>query len=193
MTGGDLTSLLNSNIDVTWERYLLSIAIDVVEALTYLHGLKPVVIHRDLKSRNILLDAYYQAKLSDFGLSRNRSIEETMTVGVGTIRWTAPELIRGDPYDESADIYSFGVVLNELDTRKLPYASAVTNSGSKMTDVQLIHEVLYGNLKLNFSSNCPNDILDVAQRCLKQNPLDRPTAVQVLVRLKRMLHDMVTV
>ncbi|KAJ0391024.1 hypothetical protein P43SY_010650 [Pythium insidiosum] len=118
MDCGDLRSLLDSSraSSLTWANLKCQIAIDVADALVYLHTLSPKLIHRDLKSRNVLIDAHSGAKLSDFGISRNRSMEETMTAGVGTARWIAPEVILGGHYTEFADIYSFGVVLSELDT-----------------------------------------------------------------------------
>uniref|UniRef100_H3G5K0 Protein kinase domain-containing protein n=1 Tax=Phytophthora ramorum TaxID=164328 RepID=H3G5K0_PHYRM len=68
------------------------------------------VIHRDLKSKNVLLNMYLEAKLSDFGISRTRyDIETHMTAGVGTSFWIAPEILLGRDYDERADVFSFGV------------------------------------------------------------------------------------
>jgi hypothetical protein len=127
MDCGDLRSLLDSSraSSLTWANLKCQIAIDVADALVYLHTLNPKLIHRDLKSRNVLIDANTGAKLSDFGISRNRSVEETMTAGVGTARWIAPEVILGGHYTEFADIYSFGVVLSELDTTKSPFHDAV--------------------------------------------------------------------
>lgn len=124
MERGDLESLLAlpaASSTLTWQREKISLAIDIVDALVYLHSLVPVVIHRDLKSKNVLLDRHLRAKLSDFGLSRERSMEDTMTNGVGTILWSAPEVLEGNQYDEKADIFSFGIVLSEIDTCALPY------------------------------------------------------------------------
>ncbi|ETW02374.1 TKL protein kinase, variant [Aphanomyces invadans] len=100
MNCGDLKSLLDRSVksgqELPWLTVKLNLAIDVSDALVYLHTLNPVFVHRDLKSRNILIDADSGAKLSDFGISRNRTADETMTAGVGTCRWMAPEVIRGD-------------------------------------------------------------------------------------------------
>lgn len=99
MPHGDLHSYLRqADDDFTWEVNSkipcskLQIALDVAQALVYLHNFQPAIIHRDLKSRNILLDGKWQAKLSDFGISRVISIDETMTSNVGTIAWIAPEV-----------------------------------------------------------------------------------------------------
>lgn len=95
----------------------------VAHALMYLHSLKPLVIYRDLKSRNILLDAEWNAKLTDFGASRETS-DQAMTAGVGTMLWIATEVMMGEHYNEKTDIFSFAMVLTELDTHQLQCASA---------------------------------------------------------------------
>ncbi|POM65318.1 TKL protein kinase, partial [Phytophthora palmivora] len=120
--GGDLRMLLNKYQDmheaVGFNRQKVSIALQVCHALTYLHSLMPPIIHRDLKSRNILLNRDMEAKLSDFGISRER-MERTMTAGVGTSLWMAPEVMLGERYDDKADMFSFGVLLSELDVHTL--------------------------------------------------------------------------
>lgn len=123
MEGGDLCSLLKlfdehkSRSQGVDEDKIL-IATHLAHALAYLHSLKPPVIHRDLKSRNILLDTHLNAKRTDFGISREAS-DMTMTAGVGMSLWIAPEVMMGERYDEKADVFSFGVVLTELETHQL--------------------------------------------------------------------------
>ena len=171
--------LLDSNTTgLSWSNSNLWIARDVAEALMYLHALKPVVVHRDLKAKNILIDSSRGAKLSNFGLSKNRSYEETMTMGVGTLRWIAPEVILGEDYDESVDIYAFGVVLSEIDTRALPFAEQ-----GKISDFTLIKEVAKGKLIPSFTSTCPAPILAIAKACLQYDPRLRPSAIELVRRL----------
>ncbi|POM70078.1 TKL protein kinase [Phytophthora palmivora] len=112
MVGGDLREfLIYPHTPRTWTDRKLQIATDVIEALVYLHSFNPSVVHRDLKSRNILLSKEMQAKMTDFGVSRIMSEENTMTQGVGTSRWEAPEVLAGkEDYNQAADIFSFGVV-----------------------------------------------------------------------------------
>ncbi|GMF17515.1 unnamed protein product [Phytophthora lilii] len=94
------------NGDFSWASHKAKIARDISCGLTYLHSLKPIVVHRDLKSKNVLVGDNYEAKLSDFGVSRMRRGQETMTSGVGTAYWTAPEVLAGYKYSEKADMAS---------------------------------------------------------------------------------------
>ncbi|POM59048.1 Protein kinase [Phytophthora palmivora] len=184
MPRGDLESLLANPIaqkELSWNREKLTLSSDIVEALVYLHSLVPIVIHRDLKSKNVLLDRRLRAKLSDFGLSRERSVEDTMTNGIGTILWSAPEVLEGKRYDEKSDLFSFGVVLSEIDTCALPYGFS---RHAKMRSMQIVHLVSEGKLLPNFRDDCPSAIRDLAQRCLSLDPAARPTAMEVAFELR---------
>ncbi|KAG6946057.1 hypothetical protein JG688_00016235 [Phytophthora aleatoria] len=129
----------NNSIDeFSWASHKAKIARDISCGLQYLHSLKPIVVHRDLKSKNVLIGDNYEAKLSDFGVSRTRRGDETMTSGVGTAYWTAPEVLAGHKYSEKADIYSLGVVLAELDTGELPFYDARTSDGDKMEAIHVL-------------------------------------------------------
>lgn len=140
---GNLFDLLHDTVDddensenyavkIPWQRRV-RIALDVARGMNFLHTSTPVIIHRDLKwvlgvgvthrSLNILVDEKWTAKVSDFGLSRFKSAAAhgMMTGQCGTYQWMAPEVIGGHIYTEKADVYSFGVNLWELLTRKIPY------------------------------------------------------------------------
>ncbi|OQS03600.1 kinase [Thraustotheca clavata] len=105
---GDLRGYLSKNTpeSFTWAEKYKSI-VSIVRGLIYLHTLDPPIIHRDLKSRNVLLDSKKGTKLTDFGESREINAS-TLTAGVGTYQWMAPEILSGTKYDATVDIYSFG-------------------------------------------------------------------------------------
>ena len=93
---------------------LLQVAMDVAQGCHYLHRQKPMIIHRDLKSQNILLTQQGVAKIADFGLSRFFQQDvASMTGQVGTPGWTAPEVYKHNSYNHKVDVYSFAVVLAE--------------------------------------------------------------------------------
>ncbi|EGZ24096.1 hypothetical protein PHYSODRAFT_483581 [Phytophthora sojae] len=176
---GDLQTYLAKNGDLmSWARDKIHIAVGVARALEYLHSRSPPLIHRDLKSKNIMLTRLLEAKLIDFGVSRGR-LDNTMTAGVGTPYWTAPEILQGSRYTEQADIYSFGVVLSELDTTKLPYHDALTSNGKKPKPVQILADVMAGMLRPSFSEDCPRRIRRIGVACCQQDPARRPNAAQV--------------
>ncbi|KAG6967211.1 hypothetical protein JG688_00006416 [Phytophthora aleatoria] len=194
MEGGDLRTLLDSykksNHPEGFDREKVTIALHVAHALTYLHSLESPVIHRDLKSRNILLNEMHEAKLTDFGVSRER-LDRTMTAGVGTSLWMAPEVMIGEKYDDKADIFSFGVVLSELDTHTLPYAQArqeMQNShGRQMTDATLLQRVAMGTVTVEFSEAGPKSIADLGYACVSVDPTMRPSAAEALFKLQVIL------
>lgn len=124
--GGDLRHLLKDEIkDVSW-KLRIKMALDTATAMTYLHSKN--VVHRDLKSHNLLVDENNRIKICDFGFSRKvGDAEEPMTL-CGTDEWMAPEVMLGEKYDAKADVFSFGMVLTELITRQKP---AKRNPGNK--------------------------------------------------------------
>ncbi|XP_057799746.1 serine/threonine-protein kinase STY17-like [Salvia miltiorrhiza] len=100
----------------------ISKALEVSQAMQYLHEGKPKILHRDLKPSNIFLDDASHVRVADFGHARFLSDgERAMTGETGTFVYMAPEVIKCGPYDEKCDVYSFGIILNELITGEYPY------------------------------------------------------------------------
>lgn len=81
------------------------VASGTARGMCYLHSGNPPVLHRDLKSANILLDESYTAKLADFGLSRLKAVRSGMTGNCGTVQWMAPEVLSNEDYAEPADVF----------------------------------------------------------------------------------------
>lgn len=189
MPNGDLRTLLTnyeaSNQPAGFDIDKLVIAHDMAQAPTYLHSLSPVVIHRDLKSRNVLLDEN-NAKITDFGVSRERA-ERTMTAGVGTSLWMAPEVMMGDRYDEKADIFSFGVVLSEIDTHALPY------SHTSQPHARVLQLVTMGQLQVRFSTNHRSKAsvgaAELGIACVALDPSARSIAAEATYRLHRLIRE----
>ncbi|KAK1940046.1 Serine/threonine-protein kinase phg2 [Phytophthora citrophthora] len=192
MDGGDLRRYLADPLTpIGWTTRKFDIAIGVIEGLVYLHSFVPPLVHRDLKSKNVLLSADFTAKLSDFGASRFRSVENTMTGGVGTGRWLAPEVIRGDAdYGSAADIYSFGALLTELDTNKIPYSNARASNGKILSDMTILHRVATGTLHPEVGSDCSPALKDLVEQCLVEDQTKRPAATAIAYELRLIKKDM---
>ncbi|TMW66857.1 hypothetical protein Poli38472_011973 [Pythium oligandrum] len=185
LPGGDLQSFLKRRgHELTWAREKRQLAIGIARAVHYLHTRAPVLIHRDIKSRNILVrDSPLEAKLSDFGVSRSIQ-RECMTLGVGTPYWTAPEVLEGTVYTEKSDIYSFGVVLSELDTCQAPYHEVqYGNATEHIQPFHILKMVMAGTIQPQFSDSCPAGVKELALSCLNVNPQERPSARDVVRRL----------
>ena len=101
----------------------LKLAIGIVKGMIYLHSFKIPVIHRDLKSLNILLDKHNNPKIADFGVTR--LLSKKTNDKVGTIQWMAPETISSQLYNEKTDVYSFGIILWEIFFEEAPYKSKI--------------------------------------------------------------------
>lgn len=164
MEGGDLREALNHDQAgaMRWYGQGRGVAIDCALGLAFLHSNN--IVHRDIKSKNILLDSNNRAKLADVGLARMREGEEYFSDGItGTFAWSAPELLLNQRCTEKVDVYSFGVVLWELCTGEKP--------------------VRGGMRSLSVPEDCPHHIADIIMACLDTDPANRPTVKEILVIL----------
>jgi serine/threonine protein kinase len=195
-SGGTLFDLVHKKqlVDLSW-RQRMKILLDVAKAVNYLHHLTPVVIHRDLKSLNVLLaekvaDEYDTpiAKVADFGLSTWAPFtahggvdpDESCQSLVGTYHWMAPEVIQTKPYNERIDSYAFGIILFEVCSRSIPYEN------SQLNPLELSRAVTQG-LRPDASridANCPTSIRNLMMKCWSAIPYDRPSFDTILDTLK---------
>jgi serine/threonine protein kinase len=157
---------------------VLRFARDAARGMAYLHGARPPILHRDLKSANLLVDGAYTVKLSDFGLARVKSVAATMTGGLGTPQWTAPEVLSGTRYAESADVYSFGIVLWELLTRRCPYDG--------WTSAQVVARVVTTGARPGVPDATPPAFAALMRACWDAEPARRPPFRAVLAALDDM-------
>ncbi|KAG9400131.1 hypothetical protein AC1031_011039 [Aphanomyces cochlioides] len=183
MDGGDLRDKLSKTTITSFPwRAKVDIIYQVVQALMYVHS--QGVIHRDIKSRNILLDSLKPAKLINVG-TLGDYIQASVVSGAGTFRWMAPEVIMNQTYTDAADIYSLGIVLSEIDSHQLPYHDRVNDSGQQLVDTAIILKVASGSFKPTFTDQCPEWIHSMAMKCLSFNPTDRPSATELMHTLEK--------
>ncbi|RLN86477.1 hypothetical protein BBJ28_00003679 [Nothophytophthora sp. Chile5] len=181
MENGDMHSVLHSTLgkNFTWADPLLKMAVDAVQGMLYLHSQERPVVHRDLKSVNILCSATFGCKVGDFGLSRRyKKGVDALTTLVGTPFWLAPEIIRSERYGPEADVYSFGIVLTELETRRTPYHD------QEETGLKVLMRVAHKGLRPSLPSCCLSERRRLIEDCLQGIPSARPTFAQVLARLQ---------
>eukprot|EP00117_Sycon_ciliatum_P003122 scpid33064/ scgid8048/ Probable serine/threonine-protein kinase DDB_G0267514 len=172
MTGGSLYGLLHCACARLEAVEVRSVSLDMAHGLQYLHSLN--ILHRDLKSKNVLLTRSLprQAKLCDFGLSRVRIESATMTGNIGTPQWTAPEVLNDSKYRLSADIYSFGIVLLEIVTNKLPFAGK--------NPMAIIMAVGVKKQRPPIPDSAPALLKDLIERCTRWEPAERPSMLEVV-------------
>eukprot|EP01130_Rhizamoeba_saxonica_P013825 TRINITY_DN5942_c0_g1_i1.p1 TRINITY_DN5942_c0_g1~~TRINITY_DN5942_c0_g1_i1.p1 ORF type:complete len:739 (+),score=139.65 TRINITY_DN5942_c0_g1_i1:112-2217(+) len=120
---GSLRDVLNKEPEIFAENYPLirNMSLDVARGMNYLHNYDPPIIHRDLKSENILVTSGYKCKVTDFGLAKFDSGMARSHTFCGTIPWLSPEIFSGEGYTRKADVYSYGIVIWEILTQNEPY------------------------------------------------------------------------
>lgn len=174
MPGGALYGLLHSEEPLGWElRY--QIGLDTACGLWYLH--KYDVLHRDLKSPNILLDENRRAKISDYGTSKRGAMYTTSKDSLYSPPWMAPELLMQNDqiiYKKSCDVYSFAMVLWELATRRQPYES---------WNAWPFH--VKGGRREIIPQDTPEPMKLLIERCWSQQPEDRPEMGIVVKEIKQ--------
>ncbi|XP_037740059.1 mitogen-activated protein kinase kinase kinase 12 [Chelonia mydas] len=169
---GQLYEVLRAGRKVT-PSLLVDWSMGIAGGMNYLHLHK--IIHRDLKSPNMLITYDDVVKISDFGTSKELSDKSTKMSFAGTVAWMAPEVIRNEPVSEKVDIWSFGVVLWELLTGEIPYKDVDSSA--------IIWGVGSNSLHLPVPSGCPDGFKILLRQCWNSKPRNRPSFRQILLHL----------
>ncbi|VAH51531.1 unnamed protein product [Triticum turgidum subsp. durum] len=175
-------------LSLTWED-TLRIAAQIAEALAYLHSTSSIpIIHRDIKSSNILLDENFVAKISDFGASRSVPFDQThvTTLIQGTIGYLDPEYFQSGQLTERSDVYSFGVVLAELLTRQKPISVGRPEESCNLA-MHMVIVVNEGRLLKEIEPHILEEaseeqlyaVAQLSVRCLSMNGQERPIMKEV--------------
>jgi serine/threonine protein kinase len=184
VNGGSLEQLLqDGKVDLSWS-VRVKLAKEIAFGMQYLHS--HGFLHRDLNSRNCLLrekNGKYTSVVADFGLATNlerrlfpknkKSAPRKLMSCVGTAYWMAPEVLNHKPYDEKADIFSYGIVLCEIISRK----SADPDDIPRLRDFQLDEQGFSDMIK---DDGCPSGFLELTFKCCKLLPIERPSFQEVI-------------
>ncbi|GFY82708.1 protein kinase superfamily protein [Actinidia rufa] len=166
--------------EVLDERRRLSMAYDVAKGMNYLHNRNPPIVHRDLKSPNLLVDKKYTVKVCDFGLSRLKANTFLSSKSAaGTPEWMAPEVLRDEPSNEKSDVYSFGVILWEIATLQQPW--------SNLNPAQVVAAVGFKCKRLDIPRNLNPHVASIIEACWANEPLKRPSFSSIMESLRPLI------
>jgi len=198
---GDLYRILHDIATPIDYSLILKILNDIAEGVLYLHMAKPrPILHRDLKSSNILVDEDWTVKVSDFGLTefkpdpgtgadgmplsngatggqgRSASAAAAQTLQIGTPFWQAPECMERGEFSEASDAYAFGMIVWELFTREVPFAH--------LNPHQAALAVIADDQRPTIPNFVPPKFAELMLTCWQRDPRKRPSFQQIIERLK---------
>ncbi|KAK9075940.1 hypothetical protein SSX86_004270 [Deinandra increscens subsp. villosa] len=201
MPRGSLESRLfqRYSIPLPWSTRM-KIALGAAKGLTFLHEAENPVIYRDFKTSNILLDADYNAKLSDFGLAKDGPDGDDTHVStrvMGTYGYTAPEYLRTGRLTIASDVYSFGVVLVELLTARKAMDESRPNREKSLAEwarpllksARKLSRILDPRLEGQYSETGAQKAAKLAYQCLSHRPKERPTMSVIVDTLEPLTRD----
>ncbi|CDY12071.1 BnaC03g59870D [Brassica napus] len=194
MANGDLSENMSGkrggNV-LTWEKRM-QIAVEAAQGLEYLHnGCQPPMVHRDVKTTNILLNERYGAKLADFGLTRSFPIDgdcQVSTAVAGTPGYLDPEYNKTNSLSEKSDVYSFGVVLLQIITNqpvidKTRERTHIIEWAVLMLTKGDLRNIIDPKLMGDYDTNGAWKMVELALACVNPSSDRRPTMAHVVMEL----------
>jgi serine/threonine-protein kinase TNNI3K len=182
-----------------WSVAKLQMLVDLARALVYLHSMHPPVAHGNCNSRNVLLTPELRAKWSDFGNAAGEVLSERDRLAysaVGSGRWISPEALLGRETvatpkgsRDAGDVYSFGVLMAEIDSHTLPFSDLMRANRSALPETDILQLIAQGALSPTLSETCAPAIVELVAGCTQYAPAQRPSSKQVLARLQRALQE----
>ena len=193
MDHGSLRNVLDSPLIHLSLRLQIKIAHSIAKGLHYLHSRTPIVVHRDLKSANVVVSGSFDVDnivvcLCDFGLSRTLD-KASLSTRCGSPAWIAPEIMLGNKYDQRIDVYAYGLVLWEIMERKIPFDAEAESV------IDLMRQVCEKQARPEFSPCSHSELVhdaehsryvQLAKRCWAQNQKSRPNMKTVIKELEDM-------
>ncbi|CAM9500233.1 unnamed protein product [Ectocarpus sp. 4 AP-2014] len=210
---GNLAKVLEETPVLSWPRHKFRMCLDIANGMAYLHRFKhfnelsdsmhDCIIHRDLKPQNLLVTQDYRVKISDFGAATGTGNDPRDTQ-VGTLLYIAPEIVRGDCYDERCDIYSFAVVLLAMlqlkDDVVTVFAEEAVRRGSTppagvgwvgggLTHMAITNQIVNEGLRPTLPSEVFQTLRILIEQCWAPIPVVRPTFEEILEFLETIARD----
>ncbi|XP_042020901.1 calcium/calmodulin-regulated receptor-like kinase 2 isoform X3 [Salvia splendens] len=190
MSNGSLENLIYNDVEqaLSWEDRI-QIALDISHGIDYLHdGAVPPVIHRDLKSANILLDRYMRAKVADFGLSKEEHFDGRNSGLKGTYGYIDPMYISTNNFTTKSDVYSFGILLFELITAIHPHKNLMEYVNLASMSLDGVDDIIDAKMAETCNIEEVRSLAKIAHRCLHKTPRKRPSmgeVSQAIVKIKQ--------
>lgn len=177
---GSLYGILHSpEVQLSWAQ-VAHLCLGAAKGMQHLHSHS--CLHRDLKSGNLLVDASWTIRVADFGLSKAMETVATLTGGLGTFQWMAPEILARQRYSQKADCYSFGIVLWECCARQVPFAG--------MNGIQAALAVMERGLRPAIPPHTPPELAHLISACWAAIPEQRPSFSDIAARLDTLCHTL---
>ncbi|KAF2073404.1 hypothetical protein CYY_005283 [Polysphondylium violaceum] len=192
---GTLYKVLNNPLlDFDWDKFF-KWTIQIVEGVKYLHNMNPPVVHRDLKTLNILISSEWNAKICDFGLTRTMTMTNVSTLGTlrGTMAYTAPEIYEGLLFNTRSDVYSLGIIFWETVNRCFSgsYLKPFHDHPISL-DIQIIILTSRNKIRPILNQHWPEELRHLIAWCWDEVPDKRPNCNEVydyLIKLKQTFED----
>ncbi|KAI1720005.1 protein tyrosine kinase domain-containing protein [Ditylenchus destructor] len=174
--------LHNASAEMSIER-ILKWATQIAHGVCYLHYEAPTtIIHRDLKSKNVVIGHKMTCKLCDFGTSKDLTHSRTAPTWGGTAAWMSPEIIsQKEGITTATDVWSYAVLLWEMFTREIPY--------NGLTEFKIYSIISQHGVRLVIPESCPSQLADLLRKCWQLAPKDRPGMREVVSCLEHMKGD----
>uniref|UniRef100_A0A673JRY5 dual-specificity kinase n=1 Tax=Sinocyclocheilus rhinocerous TaxID=307959 RepID=A0A673JRY5_9TELE len=185
INGGNLEQLLNSDVFLSWSERI-NLSLDIARGLEYLHS--KGIFHRDLTSKNCLVrweNRQCSAVVGDFGLAEkipdhSEEAEKPSLAVVGSPYWMAPEVLRGERYNEKVDVFAYGIILCEIIGRIQADPDFLPRTEDFGLDVEAFRQMV---------GDCPPHFFNLTVICCSMNPDSRPSFTDVVAELEKIVSD----
>eukprot|EP01119_Soliformovum_irregulare_P023991 TRINITY_DN8503_c0_g1_i2.p1 TRINITY_DN8503_c0_g1~~TRINITY_DN8503_c0_g1_i2.p1 ORF type:complete len:696 (-),score=115.98 TRINITY_DN8503_c0_g1_i2:42-2129(-) len=182
-TRGSLFHVMNLDVDFGWD-LLLKFALQTATGMDLLHSWDPQIVHRDVKSLNLLVTEDWDLKVCDFGLSRFTTAEnqDTLTKLRGTPAYCAPEIIFGSRFTTKSDVYGMGIVYWEMVQRCMTgkYRRPYADHPEIVHDFQILIQAAQQGTRPSIPEDCPKSVAFILKQCVLGDPEARPTCRELI-------------